>query len=205
MSFTILTSMTNANAIRCDGCGQLASPEHLARRLKRLELTTRYRPIHIGVLFLGAAAPSDDLDFLYAPDGTLRGEAQTLLQATSLKLEGKPRDVILAEFQRGGFSLAHVLECPFEPNRREAAAIHVLLQERLPFTVSRIRRSLKPKSLIPISRLLEALIPKLHSSELACAVALDDGKPFALDGEDPTAAVARLRGVLGASAAARGA
>ena len=37
--------MTNLIALRCDGCGQAASPEHMARRLRRLEWTTRYRPV----------------------------------------------------------------------------------------------------------------------------------------------------------------
>jgi len=31
----------------CDGCGQPASAEHIARRLQRLEWATRFRPIHI--------------------------------------------------------------------------------------------------------------------------------------------------------------
>jgi hypothetical protein len=39
-------------AILCDGCGQPATPEHIAERIHRLELATRYRPIHIQVLWL---------------------------------------------------------------------------------------------------------------------------------------------------------
>lgn len=188
------------SSIWCDGCGQIASPEHVARRLRRLEWATRYRPIHINALLLGAAAPNEDSDFLYAPAASLHGEAGAVLQATGLRLEGKNRDALLTEFQRGGFFVAHILECPFELNASSSAgrAEPELLQARLPFALSRIRRSLKPKSVIPISRLLEPLIPKLQPSELSCALVVDNGKPFALDGDDPSAsaAIAGLRSAL---------
>jgi len=41
----------------CDGCGQPASAEHIARRLQRLEWATRFRPIHIQALLLAAFRP----------------------------------------------------------------------------------------------------------------------------------------------------
>jgi hypothetical protein len=42
----------SASSILCDGCGLPASPEHIAARMERLELVTRFRPIHIRVLFV---------------------------------------------------------------------------------------------------------------------------------------------------------
>jgi hypothetical protein len=42
----------SASSILCDGCGLPASPEHIAARMERLELVTRFRPIHIHVLFV---------------------------------------------------------------------------------------------------------------------------------------------------------
>src|ERR1700731_5510069 len=42
----------SASSILCDGCGLPASPEHLAARMQLLELVTRFRPIHIHVLFV---------------------------------------------------------------------------------------------------------------------------------------------------------
>src|SRR5437899_12101620 len=54
----ILAIMTNSIALPCDGCGQAATAEHIARRLQRLEWTTRYRPVHIHTLLLGAYSPS---------------------------------------------------------------------------------------------------------------------------------------------------
>lgn len=49
----------------CDGCGRLAAPEHIARRLRRLELASRFRPLHIGILFLAEAPPSRIEDYFY--------------------------------------------------------------------------------------------------------------------------------------------
>jgi hypothetical protein len=195
--------MTNAMIeMRCDGCGQLASPEHVARRLEHLEWATRYHPIHISALFLGASAPHDDAEFLYAPEGDFDGEAEFLLQATGLNVEGKTREAAQTEFQRAGFFLAHVLECPFKPVAG-SPALHELLEKRLPFALSRIRRSLKPKSVIPISRALEPLIPKLQPSALRSALILDGAKAFPLDGDDPGVAIALVRAVVTTSAAAR--
>src|SRR6266436_7453749 len=98
--------------LRCDGCGQAASPEHIARRLQRLEWTTRFRPVHIGTLLLGAVAPQDDSAFLYSLAGASDGGAKVLLAAAALTLEGKSAEAMLTEVQRRGFFLTHVLACP---------------------------------------------------------------------------------------------
>src|SRR5208283_736012 len=100
------------NFLSCDGCGQSASPEHIARRLQRLEWTTRYRPLHIGALLLGGISPQSDEDFLYAAQ--FKGEAVRLLEAVGISTSGKSSEAVLSEFQRGGFLLTHVLECPLE-------------------------------------------------------------------------------------------
>src|SRR5947207_8329494 len=105
--------MTNSIALRCDGCGQTASSEHIARRLQRLEWTTRYRPVHIDTLVLGAFSPQEESDFLYAPSGEFHGEAGLLLDALGIATVGKGADVVQAEFRRGGASLTHVLGCPW--------------------------------------------------------------------------------------------
>jgi hypothetical protein len=180
--------------LRCDGCGQPASPEHVARRLQRLEWTTRYRPVHIGTLLLGAVAPQDDSEFLYSPTGAWMGEAWILLAAAGLMVEGKSAEATLAEFQRGGFFLTHVLECPVE--NREAADSQQLIAARLPAVLARIRRSLKPKRMAPISLELERFMPALKSGELNCAILLDDDKPFALDTQHTAEAGERLREAL---------
>lgn len=184
----------NKSELRCDGCGQVASPDHVARRLQRLEWTSRYRPVHIGTLLLGAVAPQDDSGFLYSPAGAWQGEARILLAAAGLTVAGKTAEATLAEFQRGGFFLTHVLECPLENG--QAANIQQLLAARLPGVLTRIRRSLKPKRLAPISPELEQFLPALNSAQLNCAILLDRDKPFALDTDRAGEAGERLREAL---------
>ena len=179
--------------MRCDGCGQLASPEHIARRLQRLEWATRYRPIHIGALLLGAVAPAKESDFLYAPSGEFSGEAALVLAACGIASAGKSRDAVLAEFQRSGSFLVHALECPLDGLDSEQSQIQVLLEGRLPSVIARIRRSLKPKNLVPISSSLGGALQRFKPEELGCAVILDSGKAFGLDGERPAEAADRLR------------
>jgi hypothetical protein len=156
--------MPNDKGLRCDGCGQLASPEHIARRLRRLEWATRYRPIHIGSLLLGGAAPSNDADFLYAPAGTFSGEAARVLRDRGVETGGKSREAVLAEFQRGGFFLAHVLECPIDPGEDHGAEPDELLNQRLAAVTARIRRSLKPKKVIPVYPIPGFLLEQLKKS-----------------------------------------
>src|SRR6266571_3195402 len=80
--------MTNSIALPCDGCGQAATAEHIARRLQRLEWTTRYRPVHIHTLLLGAYSPLRDEEFLYASDGEFGGEAAQILDAVGISTAG---------------------------------------------------------------------------------------------------------------------
>src|ERR1700693_6658898 len=102
----------NTSEILCDGCGQPASPEHIARRLQRLEWATRYRPIHLHTLLLGATSPPAPAEFLYSPEEAHSGEAANLIAATGISTAGKSADAIQSEFQRRGIYLTHVLECP---------------------------------------------------------------------------------------------
>jgi hypothetical protein len=184
--------------LRCDGCGQLASPEHIARRLQRLEWTTRYRPVHIGTLLLGATAPLEDSNFIYSSAGGWGGEAKILLAAAGVTTEGKTAEAVLAEFQRGGFFLTHVLECPLKGGTDDD--LQRLIANRLPGVLTRIRRSLKPKRLVPISQALEQFLPVLSSGELPCAILLDHEKPFALDA-DRADESSRLREALASQSA----
>jgi len=73
--------MVTALSLACDGCGQSASPEHLARQLQRLEWAARYRPVHIQALLLGGVAPEANAAFLYSPEGNYQGEAANRLES----------------------------------------------------------------------------------------------------------------------------
>jgi hypothetical protein len=114
-----------------------------------------------------------------------------LLAVAGLTIEGKTTEATLAEFQRRGFFLTHVLEGPLE--KGEDHSIQQLIRNRLPTVLARIRRSLKPKRLVPISKWLEQFLPALASGELPCSILLDREKAFALDGDAASDAAGRLR------------
>lgn len=211
--------MPNNTSLRCDGCGQSALPEHIARRLRRLEWATRYRPVHIQSLLLGCFAPSQDAEFLYAPGGEFRGEAWLLLRAVGMKSEwppfetrgnqkavpataspsGKTVEAMQAEFQAAGFFLTHLLECPLDPEHSGAAAT-ALLREHLPLVASRIRRSLKPKRVILVTEMPQEVVQDILALDLGCEVMLNDGKPFALTPSVKEAEISQFRAVLGSRA-----
>ncbi len=188
--------MNTTKAMVCDGCGQEASAEHITRRLQRLEWATRYRPVHINTLLLGAFSPQEENDFLYAPSGEFRGEAAFLLDAVGVSTVGKAAEAVHAEFQRAGFFLTHVLECPLDTSTGQEAEAVALLTKRLPAVATRIRRSLKPKRVVLISRALGPILEKILGLELGCPVILDNGKHFELDGPETEKAVARLQEAL---------
>jgi hypothetical protein len=191
--------MTNTSILVCDGCGQTASAEHIARRLQRLEWTTRYRPVHIHTLLLGAFSPPDDRDFLYAPNEEFHGEAVLLLNTLGISTAGKTAETVHAEFQRAGFFLTHVLECPLNMDAGDGTAAGGLLANRLQPMATRIRRSLKPKRVVPISQALGPIPEKILALELGCPVVLDNGKLFDFDGTATGNSMARLREALAAA------
>jgi hypothetical protein len=194
--------MTNSMSLRCDGCGQVASAEHLARRLRRLEWTTRYRPVHINALILGAFSPSEDGDFLYSPGGEFHGEAGRLLEAVEILPAGKSADVVHTEFQRAGLFLTHILECPLEIVLGDQAGQAALLVERLPAVASRRRRSLKPKRVFLVTEPLEPVVQNILALDLGCPVVLNNGKPFVFGRSGTSSSLSQFRGSLSGSASA---
>lgn len=192
--------MTNSTGLRCDGCSQVASPEHLVRRLRRLEWATRYRPVHITTLLLGAFSPSEERDFLYSPGGDFHGEAADLLEAVGIHPASKPADAIHTEFQRAGLFLAHVLECPLEDSVLDQAGQAGLLAGRLQAVASRIRRSLKPRRVILVTEALQPVVQNILALELGCPVVLNNGKAFVFGAAGKESDFSLLRGSLSGSA-----
>lgn len=171
--------MPAISGILCDGCGQAAGQEHIARRLKRLENMTRYRPIHVQALFLGAASPADDSEHLYSSDGGFAGEGATLLRALGVNTSDRSVDAALTDFQRRGFLLAHVLECAEETGGASVGAgTREALARRIPTTITRIRRSFKPKRLVPLGGELAEFVPQFIAANLGAALLLRSGRPF---------------------------
>ena len=159
--------MPTHTLLRCDGCGQLADSAHISRRLQRLAWATRFRPLHIQALLLSGIAPTLDSDFLYTPDSLFRGEAGAILHAVQIPTEGKPPEMVLAEFQKLGLMLTHLLECPLQEDVSPPQA-SALLEKQLPSAITRIRRSLKPRRILLISADLQPVTDKLRQSNLGC-------------------------------------
>jgi hypothetical protein len=191
--------MGTAQVMVCDGCGQNASPEHLAARFRRLEWSTRYRPLHINALLLGAVTPAKDAEFIYSDAHPFSGEAAALLQAAGIATAGTTPEACHHEFQRAGLFVAYVLDCPLEAATDGAAGLQPLLAKRIPTMLTRIRRSIKPKRVVLIAPELDQFADKFTAGALDCGVILDGAGAFKL--ADSGEAVARLRGALSATAA----
>jgi len=176
----------------CDGCGQSADQEHLARRLKRLENMTRYRPIHVPALFLAATIPAADADHLYSALDEFRGEGLALLRALGIDPCGKSVEAVLADFQRRGYLLTYLLECPILANGAKTA--QELLGTRLAPTAVRIRRSMKPKKLVLLGRELDPLVEHLTKEAVGAELALSpSGHAFRLEELAPGSLEAAIR------------
>jgi len=188
--------MTTTDGLVCDGCGQVATQEHIAKRLQRLEWTTRYRPVHIQTLLLSDVSPTSDADFLYSPTASFQGEARSLLELAGISPDGKTQDAVHAEFQRAGFFLTHVLECPLEKEQASTTAMQALLQKRLPAVIARIRRSLKPRRTVLLGTQLDSLVEQFRTAQLECPMITDGNKAFALTGPDASPALLRLQAAL---------
>lgn len=185
--------------ILCDGCGRPASAEHLALRLRRLELATRFRPIHIHVLFLMEAPPPRLEDYFYfvpengAAARTQRAEPwsllfDSLLTGAGISLErGKSDEACLGEFQRQGLFLAEAIECAAEDEDSARAsgaaaprASEPLLLRLVPTMIKRIQFSYKPQHIAIIFPGLVPLISLLKQGDLGDRLLLHDGRtlPF---------------------------
>src|ERR1700686_3471677 len=110
-----------SSTIACDGCGLQASAAHIAERVERLELATRFRPIHINILFVAASPLVRTGDDFYRPPES-REFFDPFMEAVEISAAGNrthgemdsPESdaAKLAEFQRRGYYLAYLSECP---------------------------------------------------------------------------------------------
>ncbi len=159
---------TSPNYLPCDGCGLPASPEHIAGRLRRLELSTRFRPVHIGVLFVALAPPVRSEDDFYGPaeskeffDPFLDAlEISSHSEKAALELDRHATaSTRLAEFQRRGYYLAYLSECPIPENQEPVTPTIARLG---PTLIRRVRFNYKPRQvailgsdLVPLRDFLE--------------------------------------------------
>jgi hypothetical protein len=173
---------TAPNFLPCDGCGLPASPQHIAERLRRLEFATRFRPVHIGVLFV-ALAPTVHLeDDFYGPPKSkefLDPFMEALEIHSSPEKMGPespahtPESARLVEFQRRGYYLAFLSECPIPENEEPAASTIARLS---PTLIRRIRFNYKPKHIAPVGQELLSLVEILRAAGIWPILTLDQGQ-----------------------------
>ena len=168
------------SAIVCDGCGRPASPDHIAERLARLELATRFRPIHMNVLFVAVAPMIRPEDDFYGPPNS-KSYFDSLMDALEIaapEMEPPLCDAEkLIEFQRRGFYLSYLSECPIpEESGNLAAAIPTLGSSLL----LRIRFNYKPKHIALIGSRMAPLIEILEKAGMGPQLLLQDSHPLTL-------------------------
>ncbi len=188
----------------CDGCGQPAGDDHIARRIRRLELATRFRPVHILVLFLAEAPPPRLEDYFYFPSSDRSGLSRVLfdklMQGVGIAEGPTNHDqACLAEFQKRGFFLADCLECPVEeivPGVRERTARanpFELARRYGPAIVQRVQFSYKPRHIVLLSTRTRHVIPILQQAGLRDRVLLYQGLPLHFPHPHNPAAQAQFR------------
>ena len=185
----------------CDGCGAPADEAHIRQRIERLELATRFRPIHIHVLLLGDAPASRAEDYFYQPnqDGAQRSAGAKEFFAEILAAAGIPREAAgneeaaLTEFQRRGFYLADALECPIvDPNDLDAR-----MAQAAPTVVKRIEFSYRPKHVVVFGDGVKRCMRVFAQSSIADRIVLPGiggghEESSSISGKEIAAALARL-------------
>lgn len=199
---------TALSPLRCDGCGAPASDEHIRARIERLELATRFRPIHIGVLFLSDAPPASLADYFYrlgdlaGREGRARVSFEELLAAAGVAphaQEGdaeKDEESRLAEFQRAGFFLADCVECPLEESAGTLDPAE-FARRFGPTVVKRVLYSYKPRNVVLLSRIIRAVIPLFEQAGLGERLLLHEGGPFELPAPGNPEGQERFRSTVG--------
>ena len=134
----------------CDGCGATVDSEHIRSRIERLEMATRYRPVHIQTLLVGTAPPERTEEYLYSSEknGT--------------------------ELQRNGIFLVYAAECPLPDEADAAEAVRRAAQS----LIKRVQFSYKPKSIVLFSPATAQLLPALREVSLGARLILKDGNVF---------------------------
>jgi hypothetical protein len=197
--------MINPSTILCDGCGLPASPQHIAERVERLERATRFRPVHMSVLFVAlepSARPEDD--FYRPPE--LRHFFNSLLAGVDIGEDAvlsatESAAARLLEFQKGGYYLTFLSECPLTEQdsgakaRVEAGELHHI-SRLAPALIRRIRFNYRPKHVALLGENLNPLVEILRQSEIAPLLLLDSGRPFELPKPDDAASLGRFRNGL---------
>jgi hypothetical protein len=137
--------------------------------------------VHIGVLFVALAPPARPEDDFYGPseskefaDPFLEAlEIHPFKEKTGPELDPHAADSArLAEFQRRGYYLAYLSECPLPEIEEPSAATIARLS---PTLNRRIRFNYKPKLVAPIGQELFPLIDMLRIAGIGPILTQDQG------------------------------
>lgn len=176
------------NHLPCDGCGLPASPEHIAERVHRLEQSTQFRPIHMGTLFIALAPPAHTADDFYAPARSNEFfdpfmevlEISSPMEKSVAEEDPCASDLSkLAEFQRRGFFLAYLSECPL-PEIIETA--EQIIQRLGPTLIRRIKFNYRPKQIAPLGQELSPLVGMLNGQGIGHVLTTAHDQPLPLPG-----------------------
>jgi|SRR5580692_7216821 hypothetical protein len=166
----------------CDGCSLPANPEHIAARIRRLELATRFRPIHIGILFVATAPASRPEDDFYSPpaskqffDPFMEALEISAGKATLQTSPQAPGVESLVEFQRRGHFLAYLSECPLPADGQASPETIARLAPNL---LRRIRFNYKPKYVALLGQELAPLVEVLRNAGIGPSLILNQGLPL---------------------------
>ncbi len=105
----------------CDGCGQPADANHTRERIERLQMATRFRPVHIHTLLIDACPPQQLGDFFYNLGGERTAQGREYFDELAKCAAGAATtdtEAVLAEFQRRGLFLAYAADCPIADSCR---------------------------------------------------------------------------------------
>lgn len=166
----------------CDSCGAQADDAHIRQRIERLELATRFRPIHISVLLIDAGPPVRFEDYFYraTKDRSERSPASREYFDALVNCAGvvpgldMDEDASLTEFQRRGFFVIGAVECALDRTGDPAKGIERVAAVLL----RRVNVSYKPKSIAFLSPQMRSLVPIFQANGWGPRLILLDGTPF---------------------------
>jgi hypothetical protein len=192
----------NSTSILCDGCGLPASPVHIAARMDRLELSSRFRPIHIHVLFVALEPQARSEDEFYRPPQS-PDFFDPFLSALDISAPAESKSAEadtarLLDFQRRGYYLTYLSECPVtqqgsvSPGTVDNTARDCI--SRLARTlVKRIRFNYKPRYVALLGANLSPLIENFEQAGIANLMLLDQGVPLTVPGSGDTPSLLLFR------------
>jgi hypothetical protein len=194
-------AVADTRPIICDGCAREATGDHLRLRIARLEWVSRYRPIHVGTLFLMPAPPEKLEDYFYFPHrqaehpGAQALEEDLLAACGIAHKNGANQDAELREFQQAGYFLGECVECP--TGNLSDEEFNPLLTKLIPALTRRIRFSYRPKAVLPISNRLAVVVEALRQAKVEPRLLLRGEMPVQLPAASDEAGRERFRAEVG--------